>query len=97
MSRNIRALRLESGITQSELASRCGFKKQYISRLESSPQNINLEVLEKLSIALGQPINRLVSSKGMAERPVKGISSQIAGIINMLQIIQAKIGTEEGK
>ena len=49
VSRNIRALRLESGITQSELAARCGFKKQYISRLESSPQNINLEVLEKLS------------------------------------------------
>ena len=28
---------------------------------------------------------------------MKGISSQIAGIINMLQIIQAKIGTEEGE
>ncbi len=63
VSRNVRALRTELGITQQELAERAGFRVAYVSRLESIPQNLTLSVLGRLAIALKCPIDRLVTDR----------------------------------
>ena len=50
VSRNIKALRIEAGMTQQELAEKAGLKVQYVSRLESEPQNVTLDILERLAV-----------------------------------------------
>jgi DNA-binding XRE family transcriptional regulator len=44
----IRTLRLEQGLTQTELAERSGTTKQYISRLENSHADIELMTLKRI-------------------------------------------------
>ena len=49
-------LRRERGITQSELATLLGTSQPTINRIESGGQNVSLEMVRKLSNALGSPI-----------------------------------------
>lgn len=48
--------RTEKGITQQELANRIGTKKSAISRIENGQQNLSLDMLIKISEALGKKI-----------------------------------------
>ena len=48
--------RTEQGITQQELADRIGTKKSAISRIENGQQNLSLDMLIKISDALGKKI-----------------------------------------
>ena len=47
------AARIEAGISQQELAKRIGTKRSNICRIESGAQNISLDMLLKISQALG--------------------------------------------
>ena len=49
-------LRTEKGLTQSELADLLGTSQPTIYRIENGKQNISLEMVKKLSNALGSPI-----------------------------------------
>ena len=59
----LKSLRLEAGMTQEELASRCGMKKQNISRYERSGVEPNLRTAKLMADALGIPIEALVVSE----------------------------------
>lgn len=55
VAKNIKALRLENGLSQKDLADKTGLTIRYISRLENTSPNITLEVIEKLARGLSVP------------------------------------------
>lgn len=62
VSRRVKAIRQEKGMSQKQLAERTGLNVRYISRLETNPQNLTLEILEKVSLGLGCTASDLVSA-----------------------------------
>lgn len=52
VSKNARAIRLAKGLSQQALADKTGLTVRYISKLENSPQNLTLEVIERLANGL---------------------------------------------
>lgn len=55
----IRKTRQEKGLTQTQLADLIHTKKQAISRLERSPQDVRLSTIFKVSKALGKSLIRV--------------------------------------
>ena len=51
------AARIEKGLSQQELADRIGTQRSNICRIESGAQNISLDMLLKISKALGKDVN----------------------------------------
>ena len=60
------AARIEKGISQQELADRIGTKRSNICRIESGAQNISLDMLLKISGALGKDVNLSLEEKNKA-------------------------------
>jgi transcriptional regulator with XRE-family HTH domain len=52
VSRNLRRLRVQSGLSQESLAVDAGIDRTYVSRLERGLENPTVAVLERLSGAL---------------------------------------------
>ena len=57
------AARIEKGISQQELADRIGTKRSNICRIESGAQNISLDMLLRLSSALGKDVSVVLNDK----------------------------------
>lgn len=53
----IKALRIESGISQQEMADRIGTKKSTISRMENHSEDIRFSTLQKVASACGKKIS----------------------------------------
>lgn len=49
---SVRKMRTEEGISQEELADRCGLHRTYISDVELGKRNISLENIERIATAL---------------------------------------------
>jgi transcriptional regulator with XRE-family HTH domain len=65
VAKQIKATRLQMGLTQAELARRAGISIRYLSRLETEPQNLSLDVLEEIAKALRtSPSDLLSPQKG---------------------------------
>ena len=56
IGRALEKARLEKGWTQAELAEKAGTSQSAIHRIEKGGQNISLEMIKKLSEALGNQI-----------------------------------------
>ncbi|MFB6285729.1 MAG: helix-turn-helix domain-containing protein [Candidatus Bipolaricaulia bacterium] len=56
----LKALRVESGLTQASLAGRAGINRVTIARIESGEQLPRYQTLSALAEALGLPIERLL-------------------------------------
>jgi len=52
----IRALRLETGLSQVEFGEKCGFYQTYLSRVENGNANPTINALEVIANALGLTI-----------------------------------------
>lgn len=52
VSKNVKLIRQTKELSQKELADRSGLTVRYISRLENAPQNITLDVVERLAKGL---------------------------------------------
>ena len=52
----LKQARIESGITQEQIADKMHTKKSAISRIENHSEDIRLSTLEKYAIALGKKI-----------------------------------------
>ena len=52
-----RKVRLEQGISQEELADRCGLHRTYISDVELGKRNISLENIERIAISLNRTLS----------------------------------------
>lgn len=55
----VRAIRRRTGISQEELADRCGLHRTYISDVELGKRNVSLENIERLSHGLSVTIVEL--------------------------------------
>ena len=62
------AARIEAGISQQELAERIGTKRSNICRIESGAQNISLDMLLKVSGALGKDVNVILTDRQTGTR-----------------------------
>jgi transcriptional regulator with XRE-family HTH domain len=49
---NVKRLRLESGLSQEELATRCGLHRTYLGAVERGERNVTLEAVAKIALAL---------------------------------------------
>lgn len=55
----IRALRLETGLSQVEFGERCGFYQTYLSRIENGQANPTINALEVIANTLGLTVFEL--------------------------------------
>jgi len=53
LARNVRRLRTERGLSQEELAQEVGLRQAQISEIESGSNNITIDNLHRLAVALG--------------------------------------------
>lgn len=51
-ARNLKARRLERGLSQEELAQEAGLDRSYVSLLENERYSVSLDTLEKLAAVL---------------------------------------------
>ncbi len=61
VANNIRKIRNGIGISQEELAARCGLHRTYIGSVERGERNITIENLEKIADALGSSSQELIT------------------------------------
>ncbi len=71
----IRELRLAVGMTQEDLAERCGLFRTYMSRIETGKANPTLTMIHALADSLGVSVTDLfalpVEAKAPARAPVR--------------------------
>lgn len=60
VGRNVQELRRERGLSQEELAHRAGVHPTYLSGVERGRRNPTITVLQRIALALGSDIQRLV-------------------------------------
>ncbi len=65
----IRALRLETGLSQVEFGERCGFYQTYLSRVERGQANPTINALEVIANSFGMTIFDLFDK--IKEQPVE--------------------------
>ena len=65
VTKTIAVERMMQQMSQEELANRVGTKKSNISRIESGRQNITLDYVEALSLALGKEISFVMEEPGI--------------------------------
>ncbi len=64
VAENIKKFRHLAGMTQAELAKKSKLTEVYISKIETSPNNLTLDSIEQISNALGiSPLQLFESSK----------------------------------
>jgi HTH-type transcriptional regulator/antitoxin HipB len=63
MTTNIRAWRLQAGLTQVELARRVGVTQGSLSKFESGRSTPRVETLSRLAGALGVTLDALITSE----------------------------------
>lgn len=89
VARNIKALRLEKGMTQQDLADKTGLTVRYISRLENSSPNLTLEVIERISSALKCEPNELLGKSGDSKLSIS--KEALDQTIHFLQGLRSRI------
>lgn len=88
---NVRALRLEQGLTLEQLGKKCRLTVQYISRLEKTgAENVTVDNLEKLAKGLGASVAELVEAP-RALTPSKEAIGQLEKAIQLLQSFQSQV------
>jgi transcriptional regulator with XRE-family HTH domain len=66
----IRSLRKRQGLTQEEMADKCGLHWTYIGGLERGERNPTLTTMQKVAEGLGVGLTELLSAKAFQEGPV---------------------------
>lgn len=68
-ARNLRRIRIATGLTQEELAARAGLHRTYVSSIECANRNVSLENIFALAKALKCDARDLIAPSSDAERP----------------------------
>ncbi|MGH9815884.1 MAG: helix-turn-helix domain-containing protein [Candidatus Acidiferrales bacterium] len=59
----MRLLRLRLGLSQEDLAEKCGLHRTYVGAIERAERNITLSTLNRLAVALAVSPEELISSR----------------------------------
>lgn len=87
LASNVRAVRVQKGITQEELARRTKLSVRYISKVENDPPDVTLHNLEKLAIGLEVPVADLVTDrKARLPRPSTKEAEAVRQTIRLLNL-----------
>ena len=62
LSANIKKFRGEKGLSQEELADKCGLHRTYVGAVERGERNVTLSSLELIAIALDVDVPTLLSN-----------------------------------
>lgn len=73
--RRVRQLRLAAGMTQEDLAHRCGLFRTYMSRIETGRANPTLTMIDALAGSLNVPVGQLFESEALAKSRASPSSS----------------------
>ncbi|MEI5997627.1 helix-turn-helix transcriptional regulator [Paraburkholderia bengalensis] len=104
-ARNLRAYRIELGMSQEELGTHIGADRTTISRLERTSPNLTLERAEALARALDIDVRVLMTFSGKGEierRPPTGdvtsaaVSAKVANLREKMGISQKHLGQLAG-
>lgn len=60
VARNVRKYRVNAGLTQEELAGRAKLHPTYVSRIETAYNNVTVDVLDKIALALRLDVSELL-------------------------------------
>ncbi|MDC3412329.1 helix-turn-helix domain-containing protein [Aquibacillus sp. 3ASR75-11] len=60
--------RLEKGFTQENLSAVAGFSRSYYTEIETGKRNVSILNLNKISVALGIPLNILLDMEERTDR-----------------------------
>jgi transcriptional regulator with XRE-family HTH domain len=63
LAENVRSLRQDQGLSQEQLADRCGLHRTYVGSVERCERNVTLSTLEALSDGLGITVPALLTRK----------------------------------
>ena len=74
LARNMRLLRAQRGWSQEYLAAEAGLNRTYLSAVERSEQNISLDNIYKIALALGAPASALLEVDKPLPRKGSGAS-----------------------
>jgi transcriptional regulator with XRE-family HTH domain len=89
--RNIKAKRLEVGMSQQKLSLATRLTVHYLSKLERQPQNLTLDTIEDIADALDVPVAELIlGEEPKLPKPSKGMLDAIDHVIRLLQAYKAK-------
>lgn len=61
--RNVRAARVQRGLTQVELAKRAAISVRYLREIEHGNANVRLPILERLAVALSRAPHDLLEPR----------------------------------
>jgi transcriptional regulator with XRE-family HTH domain len=64
LTRNLRRLRQERGLSQEEAAEKCGLHRTYVGAIERGERNITLSTLQEIAAAFRIDPLRLLSPEG---------------------------------
>jgi transcriptional regulator with XRE-family HTH domain len=96
VSKNVRKYRLKRGMTQAELAAKCGIDVRYVNRLENQPQNVGLDHLQRLAEGLLVSPVMLVSPREVSETEGAKIgavpsTSELDEVMTRLEEIRSRL------
>lgn len=96
ISRRLKALRLEKGMSQRQLGQKTGFQERFLSQIENKPRHISTKTLERLALGLGVHATELLKEEDSKEEFEAKLPKKLApGIdesIRLLRILRARIG-----
>ncbi|MCI0348634.1 MAG: helix-turn-helix transcriptional regulator [Acidobacteriales bacterium] len=61
VAHNVRLLRMRLGLSQEDLAEKCGLHRTYVGAIERAERNITLSTLNRLAVALAVSPEELIS------------------------------------
>lgn len=67
LSENVRIARATLGWSQMEFAEECGLDRTYIGIIERATASVGVDVLDKLAVGLGVPVNVLLLPPDQAQ------------------------------
>jgi len=95
ISRNLKAIRLNKGISQRKLSDATGFEVRFISQIENKPRHLSTKTLERLAKGLEVSIIDLIyesdGSEKFETRLAKKFAPGIDESIRVLRILRTRI------
>ncbi|WP_212786926.1 helix-turn-helix domain-containing protein [Ferrigenium kumadai] len=61
-ARNMKAGRQALGLSQEELADRCGLHRTYIGSVERGERNISVDNMERIALVLGKTLSSILEA-----------------------------------
>lgn len=88
---HIKSLRLQLGISQSELARRAGYSHEFISQVERGIKTPSIKALQKIALGLDVSPSILMESKSIPGESEEKLKSEVHLLINNLPVDKLKV------